>query len=364
MANKAAWLQEKQQKPLQIGDAPMWEPTGDEILIRNHAIAINPVDWAIQAVGIIAEKFPYIGGCDAAGEVVAVGPDVKNFKKGDRVLAMAYEADQSPKAGAFQLYLSVTTKTASKLPDNVSYTEGCVLPLAMSTAAVSLFQKDNLALPHPQIDPKPNGKVVLVWGAGSSVGSCAVQLVKAAGFEVAATASAHNFDYMKSLGADYVFDARKADVVGDIVTALKGKEFGGAFDAVADPDTLLKCGQVASKLGGNKTVATVYIGPPRMPIPEGMPEDVKYTYCMEIQPCYIPKYECADLLPLGWGAELRNNEVGDAVYGKWITPALANGQLRCKPDPVIVGQGLEKIQAALERWKEGVSAQKVVVELP
>ena len=283
MANKAAWLYEKQQKPQQVADAPMWEPKGNDILVRNYAVAINPADWAVQALGIVAEQYPYIGGCDAAGEVVAVGPEVKNFQKGDRVLAMAHERDSNPKAGAFQLYMSVTSKTASKLPDSITYAQGCVLPLGMSTAADSLFRKDNLALPHPQVNPKPNGKVFLVWGAGSSVGSCAVQLLKAAGFEVAATANVRNFDYVKGLAADHVFDAYKDDVVDEIVRVLGGKEFGGAFDAVAPPDTLLKCGQIASKLGGNKTVGTVYIGPPRMAVPEGMPEDVKYTYCTGTQ---------------------------------------------------------------------------------
>ncbi|OCK77228.1 zinc-binding oxidoreductase CipB [Lepidopterella palustris CBS 459.81] len=344
MTNRAAWLQEKQQVPLKIDDAPMWEPEGDEVLIRNHAVAINPVDWAVQALGIIATKYPHILGCDVAGEVIAVGLDVKNFKKGDRVVAGASGSETNSKSGAFQLYCCVTSKLVSKLPDNVSYTDAAVLPLGLSTAAVSLFQKDTLALPHPQINPKPNGKVILVWGGGSSVGSNGVQLAKAAGFEVAATASAHNFDYLKGLGADYVFDARKEDVVDDIVTTLKGKEFGGAFAAISEPDTIRKCAQIASKLGGNKFVATVLPGPPTMAVPEGLPADVKTSYC--------------------WGSSLKHNEVGDAIYGKWVTAALANGQLKCKPDPLVVGQGLGKIQDALAKWREGVSARKVVVELP
>ena len=70
------------------------------------------------------------------------------------------------------------------------------------------------------------------------------------------------------------------------------------------------------------------------------------------------------ILRLGWSSELRNTDVGEAVYGKWVTPALANGELKCKPEPLVFGKGLEKIQGALDRWKEGVSAQKIVVELP
>lgn len=181
--------------------------------------------------------------------------------------------------GAFQLYVVSREPLIAKIPDKVSYAEACVLPLCLSTAAVSIFQKDTLALPHPQIHPKPTGKVIAVWGAGSSCGSCGVQLVKAAGYEVAATASEHNLEYLRSLGADYVFDYKSETVVDDIVSALKAKEFGGAFDAVVDPESLRKCGQIASRLGGNKFVATVI--PPNHPmlrIPNDVPEDVKFGF--------------------------------------------------------------------------------------
>lgn len=105
--------------------------------------------------------------------------------------------------------------------------------------------------------------------------------MKAAGCEVAATASGHNLEYLKNLGADYVFDHKSESVVDDIVIALKDKEFAGAFDAVAAPDSVIKCAQVASRLGGNKFVATVM--PPNHPnpamqIPKGVPEDVKFGF--------------------------------------------------------------------------------------
>lgn len=110
-------------------------------------------------MGILAEDFPYIGGEDVAGEVYAVGGNVVNFKKGDRVLIMA--------GAAFQLYVVGREPLIAKISDKVSYAEACVLPLCLSTAAVSIFQKDTLALPHPQVHPKPTGKAVLVWGGGS-----------------------------------------------------------------------------------------------------------------------------------------------------------------------------------------------------
>jgi hypothetical protein len=65
-----------------------------------------------------------------------------------------------------------------------------------------------------------------------------------------------------------------------------------------------------------------------------------------------------------WAGSLFQNEVGPAVWGRWIPAALADGSLKCAPPPLIFGKGLEAIQGACDRWREGVSCQKVVVELP
>ena len=65
----------------------------------------------------------------------------------------------------------------------------------------------------------------------------------------------------------------------------------------------------------------------------------------------------------GWGDSLKHNEVGPAIWDQWLTPALANGNMQCKPLPEVVGKGLESIQAAIDRQAQGVSAKKLVVEL-
>jgi NADPH:quinone reductase-like Zn-dependent oxidoreductase len=274
MANKAAWLTGAQVKPFKVDDAPMPVPEADEVVIRNRAVAINPVDWAMQAMGIIIQTYPFIEGCDAAGEITAVGSAVKDFKIGDRVVALL-DASASGKVSnaAFQLFSSAGENSIAKLPDNVSYAEASVLPLGISTAASALFQTDTLALPHPQVNPKPTAKVVLVWGGTSSVGACAIQLVVGAGFDVATTASSHNLEYCKTLGAEYVFDHAKDSVVEDITTALKGVDFGGAFCAIMNPDVIKQCAQIAGELGGNKFVSTVYAT--TMPLQDGLPSDVK-----------------------------------------------------------------------------------------
>jgi len=76
--------------------------------------------------------------------------------------------------------------------------------------------------------------------------------------------------------------------------------------------------------------------------------------------CYIAD---SDFL-IGYGSDLKKNEVGPAVWGEWIPKALENGDLKCKPDAVVVGQGLESLQEACDKMDAGVSGAKLVVELP
>lgn len=66
----------------------------------------------------------------------------------------------------------------------------------------------------------------------------------------------------------------------------------------------------------------------------------------------------------GWNSTTKDDDVGPAIWGDWVTAALASGQLKCKPDAEVVGQGLEFVQVACERILKGVSAKKLVVEIP
>jgi len=355
--NQAASLVGPKARPFEIRDVPMPIPNDNEIVIRNHAVGVNPVDWAVQTLGIIVQEYPFILGFDLAGEVSQVGSKVTKYAIGDRVTAMVntvLEDGTSDNAGgAFQLFVKPDLNCIAKIPDSVSYEEACVFPICLTTAATALFDSNHLALPLPQLQPQPQGKVILIWGGSSSVGATAIQMVVAAGFEVATTASAHNLEYLRSLGAKYVFDRTKTTIVDDIVSALAGIEFGGCLVAAAwgdnavnavgleSPD-ILQCGDIAKRLGGNMFVQTVKAPPPGMALTEGLPEGVKTANV--------------------WGANILSSE--PSIWAEWIPGALANGLLKCAPPPLIFGTGLESIQGAVDRWREGVSFQKVVVSLP
>lgn len=204
-SNQAAWLTDKAAYPVEVKSAPYTPPGENKIVVRNSAIAINPIDWVLQSVmgNLIFAwlKYPAILGWDLAGEVVEVGKDVTRFQVGDRVLGLAVSSDKrsdGSSEGAFQEYTIVRDNLASPIPDSLYYEKACVLPLGLSTAACGLFQNDFLALQYPTVSTtrisNSTGETLLVWGGSSSVGSNAIQLATAAGYEVMTTASPKNFD--------------------------------------------------------------------------------------------------------------------------------------------------------------------------
>lgn len=85
--NAAAWLDAKG-APLRVGPAPAPAAPGPgELVVRSRCVAVNPLDWHMADWGVFVQQFPAVLGCDVAGEVHLVGPDVTRFKPGDRVIA-------------------------------------------------------------------------------------------------------------------------------------------------------------------------------------------------------------------------------------------------------------------------------------
>ncbi|PVH86155.1 GroES-like protein [Cadophora sp. DSE1049] len=335
--NTAAWLTEAKSIPFTIKSAPLVSPGPNQILIKNHAIAINPIDGKLQYHAIYPIKYPTILGQDVAGEVVAVGPDVARFKAGDRVLGMTagFVTGKDEEKG-FQEYTILNVDVTSEIPESVPFENAVVLPLALATAASGLFNPDILNLNLP-IEPaqKSSGKTLLVWGGASSVGSNAIQLAIAAGYEVIATASPKNFQYVKNLGAKEVFDYNTPSVVSDLVHAFEGKTSAGVFDAIGGAAWAPAIEFVEKT--GSKMVATVLAGFPDPP--EGV----------EVKKVYAPS--------------ILSNNIGKAVFEDFLPKALEAGAYVTAPEPIVAGKGLEGIQVGVDLLRNAVSAKKVVVAL-
>ncbi|KAH9883800.1 putative zinc-binding alcohol dehydrogenase domain-containing protein cipB [Xylariomycetidae sp. FL2044] len=342
-ANLAAYLVGTG-KPYEVRDAPYPTPGDKQVIIRAHTIALNPCDYGFQMFGQAFFpwlKYPAVVGEDVAGEVVAVGPGITRFKTGDRVTGHS--------ACAFQKYPILDEHKACAIPDTLSFERASVFPLTFSTAVLGLFHRDYLALKLLRLDPTTTptstatGKTVLIWGGATSVGSNAIQLAVAAGYEVISTSSPRNFEHVKGLGASQVFDYKSPTVEQDLVAAFRGKTSAGAL-AIGGvvpaeyPSIMRACAAVVTSVEGSNFVAIA------MRPPDELPANIR------------TKFIDGSLLA-------REEELGYALYGDYLPRALAAGSFRPAPNPEVVGNGLESVQAGLDTLKAGVSAKKLVINI-
>jgi len=359
--NTAAWIGARQAK-LAVKPAPYTSPRENEIVVKNHTVAINPVDWIIQVASVYRWiTYPFVLGSDVAGEVVEVGNAVTRFKVGDRVLGHAVGTDKdrnNPAEGAFQEYTVLLAHMAAPIPRTMPYENAAVLPLGLSTAACGLFQKDQLALQHPSATPTPTGQTLLVWGGSTSVGSNAIQLAVAAGYEVITTSSPRNFAYVKKLGARQVFDYNSTTVVTDIIAAFQGKTLAGAL-AIGTGSAEL-CADIVHACDGAKFISMTS---PSVSFENGMTVRVVLKLVSSNVSLQVKCRTRHMRTKFIFGSTLKNNEVSTVIYEDFLPQALADGRYVAAPEPYVVGTGLESVQAGFDAQRKGVSATKVVVSL-
>ena len=368
--NTALWLKAKQTEFV-VAPAALPVPGAGEIAIRVRAVAVNPMDRLVRTMGDFITpwlQYPFIPGSDVAGEVVAIGPDVTRFKRGDRVLGYAAGADKGHGSaeGGFQTFVVLKTHMASAMPAPLSFEAASVLPLGLSTAATALFEPDCLALDRPTAAPRSTGKTVLVWGGSTSVGGNAIQLAVAAGYDVITTASPRNFDYVKRLGARLVFDYASKSVIADIIAALKGRQLAGALAIGAG--SAAKCLDIVGASEGRRFVAMATPPASFDHVPSGKGRRRALLPAMMRSGLGFASLAIKARLAgvdtkFIWGSALLNTDVGPLIFEDFLPAALADGRFRAAPDPMVVGHGLSQIPMALDRQLKGISAGKLVVTL-
>jgi NADPH:quinone reductase-like Zn-dependent oxidoreductase len=205
------------------------EPNGDEALVRVIASSVNPAD-PLTLSGKYAKEFgthlPLIPGYDIAGIVEKTGADVTKLKVGDAVYGYPTFG------GAWADYVTVKEWEVAAKPKSLTFVESAAVPMAALTAWQSLVDVAKL---------QP-GQTILIHGGSGGVGSFAIQIAKARGARVIATASTANQDLLKQLGADVAVD----------YTKTKFEDAAKDVDAVLDPvgkDTLARSYDVVKKGG-------------------------------------------------------------------------------------------------------------------
>ena len=209
----AVYTKTKSGKVLQIMDVETPIPKDNEILIKTRAASVNPLDWRLKS---------WRPGVDVAGEVVAVGKRVTQFKPGDAVFGTC--------RGAFAEYACASEAALVSKPVNLTFEQAACVPIAGLTALQGLRDKGGL---------QP-GQKVLINGAAGGIGTFAVQIAKSLGAEVTGVCSTRNVEMVRSLGADLVIDYTQEDFANsgryyDLVLDNVGNRTLSAFRRVMTP---------------------------------------------------------------------------------------------------------------------------------
>ena len=179
-------------------ELPDPKPQGRELLVRVHAVSVNPVDVKVRSPKDKTEEQPRVLGWDAAGIVEAVGPDATRFKPGEAV----YYAGSITRPGCDSELHLVDERIVGPKPRSLDFAQAAAMPLTALTAYEALFEQFG-------IDPggRHAGKTLLIINGAGGVGSIAIQLAKLAGLRVIATASRPESQaWCRSMGADVVIN--------------------------------------------------------------------------------------------------------------------------------------------------------------
>lgn len=191
-------------------------PAEGEVLIRNRACGLNFFDL-LQCQGKYQARpaFPFTIGAEVAGTVAGLGPGASGFEPGQRVLAL-------PRGGGFAEYTPAKASRVFPIPDTLSFEEAAALPVVYQTSLFALEHRARLQ----------RGEWLLVHAGASGVGAAAIQLGKAMGATVIATAgSPAKLAFCRAQGADHALDYRTGAWV-DAVKEIAGKR---GVDVIYDP---------------------------------------------------------------------------------------------------------------------------------
>lgn len=241
---QAALVSSSQDKHLvESGEIPFPQITDDEILIKAVAFAANPTDWKHIALKIA--KPGDISGTDVSGIVFHVGKNVKGFAEGD-IVSTFIRGGVSPEKGGFAEYVRASPVSTIKyagpfekgpLTPSKEYPAGPIDSYEGAASVTLGLVTVTLSFAHSLKLKADSSKAILIWSGATATGILAIQLAKLLfGLKVITTASPKHHDFLKSLGADAVYDYKDPEVVSKIRKYAQGSIAYG-FDTISEEAT-------------------------------------------------------------------------------------------------------------------------------
>ncbi|USP81296.1 GroES-like protein [Curvularia clavata] len=365
-------------EPFRVRTRPTPKPGPGELLIAVKAVALNPADYLIQDFGLFIQNYPTVLGFDVAGLVVDVGEKVPSdtFQPGvTRVAGYAAFAWKSQGAdyGAFQERCIIPWQHVVPLHGHeMSWIRAATLPVAVQVplmawealgiplvgastiaAAEQSFENSIGSVDENSPQQQTPREALLIWGASSSVGTMGVQTacllrddITSPINKVYATANSSNHKYIRSLGADRVFDYHDPDVVDAIVSEARAdglviRHCFLAMGAIQPCQSVIKSFIQESDNDEKKwTIASAPPIPTDSAAIEGITTVFLEPYASETE--RLTQFQfCMDCLE----------------------KSLIKGSIRPSPEPKVVGKGLLAINEGLSMLRYGVSCTKLVVDL-
>ncbi|GAV50826.1 hypothetical protein ZYGR_0AV02490 [Zygosaccharomyces rouxii] len=332
-----------------------------QVLVKTLAVAVNPTDWKHIEFKIGPQGA--ISGCDAAGQVVKVGANVKNVAEGDVVAGFVHGASVNyPENGAFAQYTAVDSELVWKLQSSsdsrvlsgkdelpsgpVSSLEGLVtFPISLNTAGIVLVNNLKIDLNWKSSKPQRD-EPVIVWGGATAFGQCFIQLAKQlnAFSKIVTVASRKHEALLKKYGADQLFDYHDSDVLEQIKKEYPEQQV--VVDAVSNPETYPQIYKVTADTKPAVIINLIYLDDKNVEKPKS---NVRHESTM----LYLITGHDVPFGPLHLPKDLEYRKAG-IDFIKWVQPKIDSGEIHHMP--VRISNGLGSIPKLLDDVRTGRNA--------